>query len=224
MSGFSSSHPYYPPGADIVGYSPNHSSVLELLVSGGGGCALLLGFTLIIASYVRPTLRMADRIAILWFVLCTTWSVSLSSMSPARMNWRAELTVLTAGTLHCFFEGYFVINNDHMASAQDLFGQLWKEYALSDSRYMTSDTLVLCMETMTVVSTFQAILPFCGFLKDLSPLIRPSVSFCGVLYALLLRIWPQPDIPCAIPSSWLCAWAIFMAIHCTMPRAYLIII
>ena len=39
-----------------------------------------------------------------------------------------------------------------MASAQDFFGQLWKEYALSDSRYMTSDTLVLCMETMTVVS------------------------------------------------------------------------
>jgi cholestenol delta-isomerase len=39
-----------------------------------------------------------------------------------------------------------------MASKQDLFGQLWKEYALSDSRYMTSDTLVLCMETMTVVS------------------------------------------------------------------------
>lgn len=54
--------------------------------------------------------------------------------------------------LHCFFEGYFMINHDHMASAQDLFGQLWKEYALSDSRYMTSDTLVLCMETITVVS------------------------------------------------------------------------
>lgn len=46
-----------------------------------------------------------------------------------------------------------MIHHDHMASAQDLFGQLWKEYALSDSRYMTSDTLVLCMETMTVVSS-----------------------------------------------------------------------
>ena len=44
-----------------------------------------------------------------------------------------------------------MVHHDHMASAQDLFGQLWKEYALSDSRYMTSDTLVLCMETMTVV-------------------------------------------------------------------------
>jgi len=44
-----------------------------------------------------------------------------------------------------------MIHHAHMASAQDLFGQLWKEYALSDSRYMTSDTLVLCMETMTVL-------------------------------------------------------------------------
>lgn len=53
--------------------------------------------------------------------------------------------------MHCFFEGYFIIHHDHMASAQDFFGQLWKEYSLSDSRYMTSDTLVLCLETMTVV-------------------------------------------------------------------------
>jgi cholestenol delta-isomerase len=45
-----------------------------------------------------------------------------------------------------------MLHHNHMASAQDLFGQLWKEYALSDSRYMTSDTLVLCMETITVVS------------------------------------------------------------------------
>lgn len=41
-----------------------------------------------------------------------------------------------------------------MGAGQDVFGQLWKEYALSDSRYMTSDTLVLCMETVTVVSSF----------------------------------------------------------------------
>jgi hypothetical protein len=38
-----------------------------------------------------------------------------------------------------------------MGPAQDLFGQLWKEYALSDSRYLTSDPFVLCMETVTAV-------------------------------------------------------------------------
>jgi cholestenol delta-isomerase len=57
----------------------------------------------------------------------------------------------TAGCIHVFFEGYFVYNNSRMPGMQDFFGQLWKEYALSDSRYMTSDPLVLCMESLTVV-------------------------------------------------------------------------
>lgn len=38
-----------------------------------------------------------------------------------------------------------------MASKNDLFGQLWKEYSLSDSRYMTQDPFVVCMETVTAV-------------------------------------------------------------------------
>jgi len=33
-----------------------------------------------------------------------------------------------------------------------LFGQLWKEYALSDSRYLTQNAFVLCMESVTAVS------------------------------------------------------------------------
>ena len=33
----------------------------------------------------------------------------------------------------------------------DFFGQLWKEYTLSDSRYMISDPFTLCMETITAV-------------------------------------------------------------------------
>lgn len=72
MAGVSSSHPYYPLGANIIGYSPNQASVLELLVTAGGGCVVLLGLTFAVASYVRPTLQLADRIAILWFVLCMT--------------------------------------------------------------------------------------------------------------------------------------------------------
>lgn len=67
------SHPYYPLGADIVGYSPNQASVLSLLASMSGGCVVLLGLTFAVASYVGPALRMADRIAILWFVLCMTY-------------------------------------------------------------------------------------------------------------------------------------------------------
>src|SRR5690242_14955977 len=39
-----------------------------------------------------------------------------------------------------------------MGRMQDLYGQLWKEYALSDSRYLTQDAFVLCMETVTAAS------------------------------------------------------------------------
>jgi cholestenol delta-isomerase len=59
--------------------------------------------------------------------------------------------MVAAGAIHLFFEGYFSVNHQQMAPAQDLFGQLWKEYALSDSRYLTSDPFVLCMETVTAV-------------------------------------------------------------------------
>lgn len=47
--------------------------------------------------------------------------------------------------------GYFSYNFKDMAGRSDLFGQLWKEYALSDSRYMTQDPFVVCMETITAV-------------------------------------------------------------------------
>lgn len=48
--------------------------------------------------------------------------------------------------------GYFSLNHTRMATMGDFFGQLWKEYALSDSRYLTSDPFVLTMETTTAVS------------------------------------------------------------------------
>lgn len=39
-----------------------------------------------------------------------------------------------------------------MPSQSSFLGQLWKEYALSDSRYMSADPLVLIMESWTVVT------------------------------------------------------------------------
>ena len=63
----------------------------------------------------------------------------------------AILTAGIGGAIHFFFEGYFMINHTRMASMTDFFGQLWKEYSLSDSRYMFSDPFVLCMESITAV-------------------------------------------------------------------------
>lgn len=78
--------------------------------------------------------------------------------------------VVPGGFLHLFFEGispipplpspnpfltprpgYFVLNHAAIPASQSLFAQLWKEYSLSDSRYLTSDPFMLCIETLTVV-------------------------------------------------------------------------
>lgn len=48
--------------------------------------------------------------------------------------------------------GYYALNQARMGELQTLFGQLWKEYALSDSRYLTQNAFVLCMESLTAVS------------------------------------------------------------------------
>lgn len=44
-----------------------------------------------------------------------------------------------------------MLNHKTLAGSQELFGQLWKEYSLSDSRYLTSDAFVVCMEAVTAV-------------------------------------------------------------------------
>lgn len=64
------SHPYYPIDARINDYVPNEASVLGLLSTASVGATALLGTTLLLSIWVRPNLRKADRIAILWFVLC----------------------------------------------------------------------------------------------------------------------------------------------------------
>ncbi|GKZ41233.1 hypothetical protein AbraIFM66951_008631 [Aspergillus brasiliensis] len=173
-------HPYYPLNAQIDGYAPNEASLLSILSTASVGAAALLGIILTLTSRLRPTLTKADRLAILWFAL--------------------------SGTIHCFFEGYFMINHARMASAQDFFGQLWKEYALSDSRYMTSDTLVLCMETITVHplrhplqiivcmshlygdALYYATSLFDHYVHD-RPYCRPEPYYFWVYYFLMNFIW-----------------------------------
>ena len=71
-----------------------------------------------------------------------------------------------------------MLNHTRMASMTDFFGQLWKEYSLSDSRYMFSDPFVLCMESITAVCRL--------------PLPRPSSSF--LLYL------PRPFVPLTAPG------------------------
>lgn len=118
-------HPFYPLGVEIANYVANDQNALELLAKFLSGWVVILGVTWWAVGKYSPQVGKLDKTIMLWFVL--------------------------TGTIHTFFEGYFAYNGGHMAGAQDLFGQLWKEYAKSDSRYLTWDPFTLCMETVTAV-------------------------------------------------------------------------
>ncbi|KAM0256455.1 hypothetical protein ACHAQJ_004980 [Trichoderma viride] len=45
--------------------------------------------------------------------------------------------------------GYYIYHRRNIPGMNTLFAQLWKEYALSDSRYLTSDVFTVCVETIT---------------------------------------------------------------------------
>ena len=50
-------------------------------------------------------------------------------------------------------EGYFALNHRSISTQYTFFADLWKEYSMSDSRYMTQDAFVSVMESMTAVSS-----------------------------------------------------------------------
>ncbi|KAL2135441.1 hypothetical protein VTI74DRAFT_8543 [Chaetomium olivicolor] len=119
-------HPYYPQDSIIPGYASNSTPLLVILGAFGG---IVGGFVLgsvALARWCSPALERAELLTTGWFVLC--------------------------GFLHCFFEGYFVLNYDSIPASQSLFAQLWKEYALSDSRYLTKNPFMLCIESLTVIT------------------------------------------------------------------------
>jgi len=155
-------HPYYPLEIQIPSFLANEWSVPVLLSLFSGLCATILFVTLAVVHKVHPGLHSADKAAIWWFVLC--------------------------GFIHTFFEGYFALNHSRMGPAQDLFGQLWKEYALSDSRYLTSDPFVLCMETITAFTWGPLSFILAGLITTLHPLRHPLqiIVSVGQLYGLIL--------------------------------------
>ncbi|KAK4238410.1 EBDP4, emopamil-binding protein [Achaetomium macrosporum] len=123
-------HPYYPLGVEIAGYVANHFSVTAILAIFTTACAAVFGLTHLAIPRVRrraglPSLPTGERLTVLWFVLC--------------------------GCIHLVLEGYYAANFRDLAAHSTVLGQLWKEYALSDSRYLTNDSFVVCMETVTAV-------------------------------------------------------------------------
>ncbi|KAF8852338.1 EBP-domain-containing protein [Acephala macrosclerotiorum] len=155
-------HSYYPLEVEIAHLIANEYSVPMLLSMFAGLCGLILFGTVSIVDRVHPRLPATEKAAIWWLVL--------------------------SGAIHLFFEGYFSLNHTRMGPAQDLFGQLWKEYALSDSRYLTSDPFVLCMETVTAFTWGPLCFVVALFVATSHPLRHPlQIIVCvGQIYGLIL--------------------------------------
>ncbi|KAJ2612217.1 hypothetical protein H4S08_002792 [Coemansia sp. RSA 1365] len=54
------------------------------------------------------------------------------------------------GSMHSGFELYYLVHFRSIAGTQDILGDMWKEYAKSDSRYLSQSSMVLALETITV--------------------------------------------------------------------------
>ncbi|KAJ5934720.1 hypothetical protein N7466_004267 [Penicillium verhagenii] len=155
-------HPYYPLDLEIVGYLANEWDTLTLVSLFAVGCTAIFLMTYLLVMRIQPKISSGDLWTILWFVLC--------------------------GCIHLFFEGYFAYNFRRMSSMQDLFGQLWKEYSLSDSRYQTQDAFVLCMETITAVCWGPLSFILAGMIMIQHPLRYPlqAIVSLGQLYGDIL--------------------------------------
>ncbi|KAL9944892.1 hypothetical protein D7B24_009410 [Verticillium nonalfalfae] len=116
-------HPFHPLDAIVNDYVENTMSTLTILTIFASTCVAILLPTLLLIRRLRPNLSTGDVSTAMWFIV--------------------------SGSIHLGLEGYFSIHSARMGPSLTVLGQLWKEYALSDSRYLTQDSFVVCMETVT---------------------------------------------------------------------------
>ncbi|KAL2855970.1 Emopamil-binding protein [Aspergillus pseudoustus] len=118
-------HSYYPVGVEIPNYVPNEWSTLALVSTFAAACIVVLGVTSSFATKTNPRISKSELSKVFWFALC--------------------------GSIHSILEGYYARNFATLPGEQTLLAQLWKEYSMSDSRYLTNNSFVMCMEVITAV-------------------------------------------------------------------------
>ena len=81
-----------------------------------------------------------------------TWS-AISKFSPSKPASEKLIAIwfVICGFIHSVLELYYVLRADSITSDMSLLGQIWKEYAQSDSRYLTKDPTVWSIEAVTAL-------------------------------------------------------------------------
>ncbi|KAJ8301172.1 hypothetical protein KUTeg_020159 [Tegillarca granosa] len=117
-------HPYYPKTLSIPNYVANEGSVTELLGIFFSIVLLILGAFWFYTGR-RCSFLMATRVKLCWFFVC--------------------------GFIHIILEGYFSLYHRSLVEKMTYLAQMWKEYGKGDSRYVTSDTCIVIIESITAV-------------------------------------------------------------------------
>ncbi|KAF9287484.1 hypothetical protein BGZ68_001750 [Mortierella alpina] len=156
-------HPYYPQDLVLDHYVGNTYTVPEILA-----CVSLAFSTIAVMAavlaYQRRHSTLKDRRAqgtFFWFFLC--------------------------GMIHTVFEGYFGLHHATIAGETTLLAQVWKEYALSDSRYMSSNTLVLIMERITII--YSCTLYYMTSLVEGAPHCDPHPYYVYFYFVFFNSFW-----------------------------------
>ncbi|KAL2854211.1 Emopamil-binding protein [Aspergillus pseudodeflectus] len=118
-------HSYYPVGVQIPNYVPNEWSTLTLVSTFAAACVIVLAVTYSLATKTNPRISKSELSKVFWFALC--------------------------GSIHSILEGYYARNFSTLPGEQTLLAQLWKEYSMSDSRYLTNNSFVMVMEAITAI-------------------------------------------------------------------------
>lgn len=63
-----STHPFYPPDIDPVGYAVNTLSIHALLGAFAVATAAIISFTSAVLKGIRPTISRQDKVLVGWFV------------------------------------------------------------------------------------------------------------------------------------------------------------
>ncbi|KAG0238215.1 hypothetical protein BGW42_006495 [Actinomortierella wolfii] len=118
-------HPYYPRDLVLDHYVPNTNTMMETLIKMFSVFGAIISGSLMISYRKRhSTIQgMGNQLTFVWFMMC--------------------------GFIHLGLEGYFGVYHKTLAGMNTPLAQVWKEYSISDSRYLTSDSFVLIMERIT---------------------------------------------------------------------------
>ncbi|KAJ1997875.1 hypothetical protein GGI04_005239 [Coemansia thaxteri] len=157
-------HPYYPQDAHLPHYVTSQLNMGEALLTVGGAVVVLALISGLLIGRSRAKLATKDKLTVVWMLVC-------------------------AG-IHMVLEGYFSFNHSTLAGKQTLLADLWREYAHSDSRYLTSDPFTVIMEGITAVfdGSFAAVTVY-GILTD-SPIRHAAqlMTSLAQLYGTILYL------------------------------------